>query len=149
MHGSMFRFRRVSNQAGSLDIFIAAAMVLPLLLLTLFGGWTAIQIAVLSTELQGAQEVGAEAAAIQGGVTSQVQQDVRSALTGTSLQDQAQEISVTGTPPPVPWGETVALYVSLPLQLEGFPWTVLGLEGKTVVLGGKSDVSSNLVPAGP
>lgn len=145
----MCRSRWASDERGSLDVFVAAAMVLPLLILTLFGGWGVIQLAVLSTDIQGAQEVGAEGAAIQGGVTSSVVADVRSALTGTPLEALSGEVSVTGTPPPVPWGDTVTLTVSLPLQLTGFPWNLVGLAGQTVTLGGTSYVSSNLVPSGP
>lgn len=146
MRGSRSRFRPVSEEKGGLDVFVATAMVLPLLLLTLFGGWGVLHLLASSTELAGAREIGAEEAAIEGGVTPSVVLDVKSALQSVP---GAAGVVVTGTPPPVPWGEPVTLTVRLPLVLRGFPWTFLGLEGQTIELGGTSRVSSNRIPSGP
>lgn len=147
MRGSTFRFQPVSNQSGSLDVFIAAALVLPVILLTLFGGWVGLQLGLLDTELAGARQVGAEVASIQGGVTPTVVADVKSALSGTGIPPQ--EVQISGTGGPVPWGSPVSITVVWSVPFVGFPYNVMGLEGVSARLGGTSRVTSNLVPPGP
>ncbi|MHB1842002.1 MAG: hypothetical protein ACYCO4_02610, partial [Sulfobacillus sp.] len=68
----MYRSPLVSNvftARGSLDVYVATALVLPLLLLTLFGGMAALHLAEVSTDVAFAAQVGSETAALAGGVT--------------------------------------------------------------------------------
>lgn len=143
----MCRCPRGTDRRGSLETYIAAGLVLPLLFVTLFGGMSVLHLLVVSNELAGARTVGAAEASVVGGVTSAVVSDVRSAIGDPSVNPS--QIQVTGTAPPVPWGGRISLTTNLPISLSGFPYSVLGLAGKTVDIGGTTVVTSNWVPSGP
>lgn len=143
----MFRSPLATDRRGSLDTYVAAGLILPLLFATLFGGMDVLHLLLVSDELSGARTVGAAEASIAGGVTPGVVNDVRSAFGDPSVNPLL--IRVTGTAAPVPWGDTISLTTVLPVSLSGFPYNLLGLTGKTVDIGGTTVVTSNWVPSGP
>ncbi|MHB1505570.1 MAG: hypothetical protein ACYCVA_02635 [Sulfobacillus sp.] len=146
----MYRSPLVSNvftARGSLDVYVATALVLPLLLLTLFGGMAALHLAEVSTDVAFAAQVGAETAALAGGVTPLVSQSVAQSLADAGLVVQPL---VSGPAPSVPWGQPMTITVQVSVPLQGFPFTLVGLAGATVQFGEQEVVDSEAVaPAAP
>ncbi|MHB1842985.1 MAG: hypothetical protein ACYCO4_07680, partial [Sulfobacillus sp.] len=131
----------------SLDVYVATALVLPLLLLTLFGGMAALHLAEVSTDVAFAAQVGAETAALAGGVTPLVSQSVAQSLADAGLVVQPL---VSGPAPSVPWGQPMTITVQVSVPLQGFPFTLVGLAGATVQFGEQEVVDSEAVaPAAP
>lgn len=133
------------RQGGSLDVYIATALVLPLLVLTLFGGLAAWHVAEWSTDLSFAAQVAAETAALDGGVTPAAAQAADSALADAGIS--ARPV-VSGSPPVVPWGQPVTVSVAIGIPLQGFPFTLLGLAGTVLHLGQQEVVDSEEVAPG-
>lgn len=129
---------------GSLSTYIAVAVVLPLLAMLAGAGIALSGLAATAANVSDARDVASLAAEVQGGVTSQVVAAADNALAGLGLSVSAA--TVTGTPAPVAWGGEVAVTVTEPVTLTGFPWTLLGLAGQTVTLGGTTYATSNVAP---
>lgn len=104
------------------------------------------RLTLLANELAGARAAGAAEAAIAGGVTPSVVQMIRSSLGDGAISGQS--VIVTGTSGPVPWGNPVTVTAQLPVHLSGFPYSVLGLQGQTILIGGSTTVTSNWIPPG-
>ena len=139
--------RRPFTARGSLDVYVATALALPLLLLTLFGGLAALHIAAWSTDVAFAAQIGSETAALAGGVTPAVSQSVAQSLADAGLVVQP---TVVGPLPAVPWGQPMTITVAVRVPLHGFPFTLLGLGNTTVQFGEQEVVDSEAVaPAAP
>lgn len=144
----MCRSRRVNEDhltRGSLDVYIATSLVLPLLLITLFGGLAAWHVAELSTDVAFAAQIGAETAALEGGVTPAVSQAVARTLADSGI---AVLPTVSGSAPVVPWGQEITVLVTVDIPLHGFPFTLLGLSGTVLHLGQQEVVNSEEVASG-
>lgn len=134
---------RLRQTSGSLSTYIAAAMVLPLLILLASAGLALSGLVNQAGELTSAQSAGLMAAEIQGGVTPEVSSLVTSQLASEGIQGG---VSVTGTPGPTPWGGSIDLNVTDQTALTGYPWNLMGLSGVTIQLGGPMYATSNLEP---
>ena len=132
------------GEEGSVSTYIAAALVLPLLAMIAGAGIAMAGLASVSGSLDDARDAGVVAAEIQGGVTPSVVGTVESTL--QSLGIDPAKANVSGTPGPVAWGGAIALSVTEPVRLQGFPWTLIGLSGQTVTLGGTTYATSNVAP---
>lgn len=132
---------RLSRNDGDVSTYIAAAVVLPLLLLLASAGLSLSGLLNAAGEVSTAQSAGIMAAEIQGGVTPAVASLVTSQLGAMGVPGT---VSVTGTPGPVTWGGSIELDVVDATTLEGFPWNLMGLAGTTVRLGGPMYATSNL-----
>lgn len=132
------------REAGGLSTYIASAMVLPLLLAAGAGGSGIASLIGQNAELTQARAAGVLLAEVEGGVTPDVISQVQQTLTGMGISPQ--DVSITGTPAPVPWGQPIEVVVTRSVSLAGFPWTLVGLDGRTVTLGGTTVTTSNLAP---
>ena len=132
------------DESGSLSTYIAATVVLPLLAMLAGAGIALSGLANTAANVNDARDAGVVAAEIQGGVTPTVVQEVASTLQSLGINPSTARVS--GTPAPVPWGSSVALTVTAPVPLSGFPWNLLGLAGQTVVVGGTTYTTSNVHP---
>lgn len=139
--------RKPFASRGSLDVYLATALALPLLLLTLFGGLAALHLAEWSTDVAFAAQIGSETAALVGGVTPAVSQSVAQSLADAGLVVQPV---VSGPAPAVPWGQPMTITVTVSVPLRGFPFTLVGLANTTVRFGEQEVVDSEAVaPAAP
>jgi hypothetical protein len=111
------------SERGDLSAYLAAGLLLPVLLLVMFGGLAAITVGRWTVETQGALAQGLLAAEAVGGVTAAVTDVVEQNL-GTDPTLATARVSVTGSQPTVPWGQpvTVAVRVVVPAT---FPLSLL------------------------
>lgn len=147
MPGPRFRLIRACNadQRGALSTFIAAGMVLPMLLLTIFGGSAVLRVAQLQGDIATLRDGALLQVEAAGGVTPATSQKLQARL--HALAPRLQAIRVTGTPAPVAWGSPVRLSITAGLQLSGPPWSFIGSSGQTIRLGGTSYGTSNRAPS--
>ena len=132
------------DESGSLSTYIASAVVLPLLAMLAGAGIALSSLASTAASVSDARDAGVVSAEIQGGVTQVVIRQVDETLASLGIDPAAAQ--VTGTPAPVPWGSPIALTVTDPVSLSGFPWNALGLAGHSVTVGGTTYATSNLMP---
>lgn len=132
------------SEEGSLSTYIAASLVLPLLAMIAGAGIGLETLSGMAANVNDARDAGVVAAEVQGGVTPQVVSTVRTTLSSLGLS--AASARVSGTPGPVPWGGSLSLTVTDPVRLQGFPWSLMGLAGQTITLGGTTYATSNLSP---
>jgi hypothetical protein len=137
------RLQSFAQDSGSLSTYIAASMVLPLLLLLVFLGVSLSGLIYTESKVDIARDAAVLQAEIQGGVTPQVVSSVDSMLQSLGVPGTW---TVSGTPAPVPWGQPIQLTVTDRYALYGFPWDILGMQGDTVVLGGTVQATSNRSP---
>jgi hypothetical protein len=131
---------------GDLSTYLAATIVLPLLLVAGAGGTAVAGLAVQQAQLAEARSAGLLAAEVAGGVTPAVTDQVLATLQGLGMGSAG--VTVTGTPGPVAWGQPIQLTVTRTVVLSGFPWNLIGMEGRTVTLGGTTTTTSNaMVPS--
>lgn len=141
VHFALGAWRRVARSDGGLSTYIAAGIVLPLLILLAAAGLSLSGLLSQAGELTNAQSAGLMAAEIQGGVTPEVVSLVTSDLRSMGIQGT---VSVAGTTGPVSWGQSIELDVTDQTVLSGFPWNLMGLSGVTIQLGGPMYATSNL-----
>lgn len=144
LHGRLGLRREPHPEDGSLSTYIAAALVLPLLAMIAGAGVALAALANEAGNVNMARDAGVVAAEVQGGVTSQVVSTVQTTL--ESLGIDPSTVQITGTAAPAPWGSPITLTVTRPVTLQGFPWTLIGLGGQTVTLGGTTYATSNVAP---
>lgn len=128
-----------------MSTFIAAALLLPVLGVILFGGLAVAHLVEIKQEISSIQQDGLIQEEIAGGLTAQVrsfiEQDIR------LYPDLAAfSPSIAGTSRPVPWGKPLWLSIYCPIPLQGFPWGLIGLSSHTLNVGGMAMGTSNLVP---
>jgi hypothetical protein len=134
----------VRDDSGSLSTYLAAGLVLPLLAMLAGAGIALSGLATTAANLNDARDAGVVGAEIQGGLTPAVVSQVDTTL--ESLGVNPASATVSGTPAPVPWGSPIQLTVTASVPLAGFPWNAMGLAGRSVIVGGTTYTTSNLLP---
>jgi hypothetical protein len=133
-----------AREEGSLSTYVAAAIVLPVLAMLAAAGVALSGLATTAANVDDARDAAVVAAEVQGGVTPTVVSSVQQTLSRLGIDPNAAAIQ--GTPSPQPWGSPISLTVTYPVSLSGFPWTLLGLAGRTVTVGGTTYATSNRAP---
>lgn len=114
------------GEAGDISAFLAAALLLPLLFLLVWGGIGVITLMHAKDSLLEATQQGLLATELSGGVTPAVRSLVSQDTSTDPLLALAAP-TISGSMGPVPWGGPVQLTVAINLPLAGPPWAWLGV----------------------
>ena len=131
--------QQLKDARGDLSAFLSVAMLMPLLLLLAFGGAETVHLIGLRSLLVGQAYASLRSVEMAGGVTPTISNDLATdidAWVGTS------NATVSGTPPPQPWGTQVCLTADAPVSVN-WPGTSL-----VINLGGTFCGTSDLPPNG-
>ncbi len=134
------RPHQLLTERGDLSAYLAVAMLLPLLLLVVYGGAETVRAMGLRSAVDAASFEALRVVEQQGGVTPSLASSLASTLdrlTGSTA------VTVGGTASGQPWGTSVCLQVNAPSQL----WLPTG--DLSMQFGGSFCGTSDLPPAGP
>ena len=131
--------QQLTGERGDLSAFVAAAMLLPLLLLLAVGGAETVHLMGLRSLVVGQAYSGLRSAEMAGGVTPAISQSLETTIDGWT---GTRNTSVQGTAPNQPWGSQICLVIDAPVSVR---WP-----GSTIVvnLGGTFCGASDLPPSG-
>jgi hypothetical protein len=132
----------LASERADLSAYLAAGLLLPVLLLVVFGGLAAITVGRWTFETQEALAQGLMAAEAVGGVTAAVTDVVEENLS-TDPTLATAVVSVTGSQPTVPWGQPVTVTVRVVVPAR-FPLSLL--TPGTVTVQGQMTGTSNAPP---
>lgn len=114
------------NDEGDLSAYLAAGLLLPMVLLLTFGGLGLISLMHAKATLLEAAQQGLIGTEMAGGVTSSVRSLVHKDASADALLADGMS-KITGSTPLTPWGQSVWIRVQYSLPLSGSPWTWMGI----------------------